>query len=121
MCRGTGQHCESGLLRSAFDSSNVGSLFRVISQLQRHGARYPTTALANEIKKTLRKLPRQDTTIDFIFSRSALMNSEERSSQVRCRPVRRWLPRIFCFEVFTPFSRPDPMLSERRLSSVIGV
>jgi hypothetical protein len=38
-----------------FDSSNFGSLFRVISQLQRHGARYPTTGLAKEIKEGTQK------------------------------------------------------------------
>ena len=37
--RDAGQHCESDLLPPTFDSSNAGSLFRVISQLQRHGAR----------------------------------------------------------------------------------
>ena len=44
------------LLRPAFDSSNACSLFRVISQLQRRGARYPTIGLAKEMKKALQKL-----------------------------------------------------------------
>ena len=77
MRRDTGQHCEPGLLRSVFDSSNVGSPFRVISQLQRHGARCPTTGLVKEIKKALKKI---QPTIDFIFS-SILMNWGERPSR----------------------------------------
>ena len=121
--RDTDQHCESDLLRSAFDSSNVGSIFRVISQLQRHGAQYSTIGLAKEIKKALKKLQAAKTYNDHSlhFLKKRTYELGERSSQVRCRPVRRQPPGVFCFEAFTPFSRPDATLSERRLSSIIGI
>ena len=38
------------------DRYKVGSFLCVISQLQRHGARYPTTGITEEIKKALKKL-----------------------------------------------------------------
>ena len=38
------------------DRYKVGSFLCVVSQLQRHGARYPTIGITEEIKKALKKL-----------------------------------------------------------------
>ena len=56
---------------------------------------FNVTVPNGQLQGTQETLTCQDTTIDFIFSRSTLMNSEERSSRVQCRPVRRRVQESF--------------------------